>query len=144
MKKVIFILCVLSVLSSCRGIPNDVKRAFTYCYADVYTGIDTLINTDGYYNRRTFFYKNGLVFEGYYPERDYLELQKLKEFSEERFTSTYFIGIYQIYGDTLKIQYIRETQSLNDAGRGTEKWYKIIDKKTIMCINLLKNTSIER
>ena len=81
MKKVIFILCALCALSSCRGIPNDVKKAFTYCYADVYTGIDTLINTDGYYNRRTFFYKNGLVVEGYYPERDHLELQKLKEFT---------------------------------------------------------------
>ena len=132
MKKVIFILCALCALSSCRGIPNDVKKAFTYCYADVYTGIDTLINTDGYYNRRTFFYKNGLVVEGYYPERDHLELQKLKEFSEERFTSMYFIGIYRIYGDTLKIQYIRETQSLNDAGSGMEKWYKIIDKNTML------------
>lgn len=123
---------------------NDVKKAFTYCYADAYTGIDTLINTDGYYNRRTFFYKNGLVVEGYYPERDHLELQKLKEFSEERFTSMYFIGIYRIYGDTLKIQYIRETQSLNDAGSGIEKWYKIIDKNTMLCINDFNNTTIKR
>jgi len=71
-------------------------------------------------------------------------LQKLKEFSEERFTSMYFIGIYRIYGDTLKIQYIRETQSLNDAGSGMEKWYKIIDKNTMLCINDFNNTTIER
>lgn len=144
MKKIIFILGALYTLSSCRGIPCDVKKAFTYCYTDRYTGIDTLINIDGYYNRRTFFFKNGLVVEGYYPEHDNMELQKLKEFSNERFAFTYFIGIYKIYGDTLKIQYVRETQSLNDAGSGREKWYKILNKNKMLCINDFNNTIVKR
>jgi len=144
MKKIILILCMFYALSSCRGVPRDVKNAFTYCYADAYTGIDTLINTDGYYNRRTFFYKNGLVFEGYYPEYDHLELQELKEFSKESISYRSYLGIYRIYGDTLKIQYIRETRSLNDAGDGREKWYKIIDKETMLCVNDFRNTTIKK
>jgi len=35
---------------ACSAIPKSIKKAFTYChYNGKYTGIDTLINIDGYY-----------------------------------------------------------------------------------------------
>jgi len=36
-------------MSACLSIPKSIKNSFTYCYDGKYTGIDTLINIDGYY-----------------------------------------------------------------------------------------------
>ena len=45
----IIIMCALTMLA-CNAIPKSIKNSFTYChYNGKYTGIDTLINIDGYY-----------------------------------------------------------------------------------------------
>ena len=56
-KRVFFIMTTLVfIMSKCSintSIPESVKTSFTYCYQGVYTGIDSLINIDGYYREMT-------------------------------------------------------------------------------------------
>ena len=165
-------------MSACLSIPKSLKNSFTYCYDGKYTGIDTLINIDGYYkemflNRKSptiggflkdtslyyidttyhyfMFYNNGLyvynIRDIYYDYSSRKWVKKdvssfLKDFSKnsEAIGAKSFYGNswgnYIISGDTIKVQRISKAMSLNDNWQMQETWYKIIDKNTILCINI--------
>ncbi len=123
-------------------VPYETKWRFYYYYDNEYTGLDTLINLDGFYHVKVddkstikraqdtlypsyVFYKNGYVNlnTGY----EYL-LNKYDEFS-------HFDGMWGDYGryilveDTIKLQYIMSPGGMS---RGmAEIWFKIIDENTI-------------
>jgi hypothetical protein len=116
--------------------------------------IDSLINTKGYYNSgywNFMFYDNGLFVYGF-EDRNYERYEDdatkknillfLKEISEDEQAKGIKLfydfddwGSYVICGDTIKMQIMHKSYSLNDAWHGKEKWYKIIDKSTIQLIN---------
>ncbi|MDR2906548.1 MAG: hypothetical protein LBU91_00975 [Bacteroidales bacterium] len=171
--------CTLSACAYYPRIPKSVKKSFTYCYDNKYTGIDTLINTNGYYKEMILikksptiggflkdtsiyyidtsynhfmFYNNGMfvynIHNAYYDDRkktvikkDILSLMKIFSQNSEAPGANYFYGNnwgrYIICEDTIKVQQIHKGQSLNDSWHLSEKWYKIIDKNTILCINLI-------
>jgi hypothetical protein len=149
MKKITFttMICLCIVLS-CNGIPPKVRDAFTYCHINKYTGIDTVINVKGYYGR-SIFYDNGLVFRniGDYNSKRHknneeknipLFLQEVAENAETKDSKFFYdvinCGTYILCGDTIKIQSIHKSYSLNDYWRGSEEWFKIIDRNTLVCI----------
>jgi hypothetical protein len=133
MKRIIFIsMACLCLTTSCNSIPRKIKNAYTFCYVDTYTGIDTLINTIGYYsnsqnsNQRMIFYDNGLIVSriGDYNEERWKnnEPDNIPLFLKEMVDSPYakdaifyygFIdcGHYIISGDTIKVQMIHKGSS---------------------------------
>ena len=145
MKKTILIIIAYACLASSCGAPRRIKNAFTYCYTDTYTGIDTLINIDGYYSAHPsmIFYDNGLVVGpfgfGYNMEQfrnnDTLFLKEIAENPEAKYSKTFYdfinCGSYVICGDTIKVQLIHKSYSMNDDWVGREFWYKIIDRDSL-------------
>lgn len=137
-------------LLSCWGIPSDVRKAFTYCYSGTYTGLDTLINLDGYYHGPSMiFYTNGMVVSPSRLNFSYNNVTFSKDASlffqgitgdpeakdSKRFFSSVDCGGYVICGDTIKVQLIHKSYSINDNWSGDEEWYKIIDRNTLQLIN---------
>ena len=147
MKKVIFLvpLIMLMIFTSCTLIiPCRIKKEFRYCFDGENTGLDTLINVNGYYapspgitqwNNRTWaidtlkpafvFYDNGFVFET--TCIDYL--------IENKKFSFFWVadpGGYILHGDTIKLQTL-DTPGGQSRELG-EIWFKIIDRNTIQRI----------
>lgn len=162
MKKNIIALIVIATLTSC-GVPHYIKQNFTYCYDGQNTGIDTLINIDGYYKitclqerderyttkgqwvhkidtlcTNLMFYKDGIfVNEFNDPDRNRKDIQlyfkKLVKNKKNKKLNARFYGIYKIYRDTIKTQYINYT-GLTNTWMAYETWYKVINKGTIKII----------
>jgi hypothetical protein len=125
-------------------VPYETRKEFTYCYNGNYTGIDSLINIDGYYHfppkskdkeslGNVKAYHNCMFFkDGFFVFDVCLECLK----SDETIEHTDFYkgggrwGLYKIDGDVIK------TYSLNPLGSMSldlsEIWFKIIDNKTIL------------
>lgn len=107
---------------------KGVIHEFTYCFDGKVTGLDTLINTNGYYLN--------------YKVRDYIfynygftKTANFEHWKEQVPTesSKYGIyGVYNVFNDTIKVQYITppngKTQGKYDV------WFKVIDKNTIQMI----------
>lgn len=126
-KKIVCIL-FLVLLTGC-FVTNETKKMFTYCYNDTYTGLDTLININGYYSMpkisKTY---NGNLFEDTIHCMFYENGFFIKDFWPEENRGLY--GRYIICYDTIKAQYLYPPQSVN-AGIN-EVWYKILDKNKII------------
>ncbi len=142
-------------VASCSSIPRRIKNAFTYCHVDAYTGLDTLININGFYTLGTIFYDNGLAVD--LINDDAVNLQRkdslyLKELVEKRkykkgkYSYYNFIdcGGYTICGDTIKVKMIHKGYSINDFWIGRETWYKIIDKNTLLVLGDFLITTNEK
>lgn len=160
MKKAILIIIACACLAlSCSSIPKRVRNAFTYCYTGTYTGIDTLININGYYSvvdsynaTSIMFYDNGLAAIGnvsYNMEQldknkplFYKEVAENPETKEAKhFYNLIDCGSYVICGDTIKIQMIYGVRSIDDNLIGMERWYKIIDKDTLQFLDAFPVTT---
>jgi hypothetical protein len=105
---------------------------------DTYTGIDTLIDIDGYYYNSMIFYDNGLVVDdiwfGYTSERYEnvsLFLKEIVDNPEAKDSKSFYdfvrCGSYVICSDTIKVQMMYKSHSFNDNWSAYEHWYKIID-----------------
>jgi len=143
MKRVaIFIFLASIIFTNCSfSVPPRIKKEFKYCYTGEKTGLDTLININGYYaaapgitqwNGRIWpndtlipayvFYSNGFVFKTTAID-DFIENKKiiLRGMVEP--------GGYVLRGDTIKLQYVNapggQSRDL------VEIWFKIIDGNTI-------------
>ena len=107
MKHAISFLLILFGFSSCAIIMESFKpKGFTYRYKAEYTGIDTLLNIDGYFLndsscKAVMFYRDGsaAVME-VVDEGDLLQENKNKYYYYPRW------GSYRIEGDTIKAQII--------------------------------------
>jgi len=140
MKKIILIIIVCACFTlSCNSIPRNIKNAYTYCHANTYTGIDTLINIEGYYSNSMMFYDNGLVIANnsmsLFSDMTTLFSNEIAADFETKDMKLFYnlinCGKYVICGDTIKVQMIHKSYSINDSWHGREKWYKIVDKNTI-------------
>jgi hypothetical protein len=142
MKKTILTIVACTCLaSSCICIPRKIKKAFTYCYTNTYTGIDTLINIEGYHFNSLLFYDNGLVVRPisrntyYLRFKEFSFLNEIAENPETKESKSFYnfadCGSYVISGDTIKVQMIHNYHSMNDDWKGLEEWYKIIDRNTL-------------
>ncbi|MDL2323158.1 hypothetical protein LJC52_04135 [Bacteroidales bacterium OttesenSCG-928-A17] len=48
-KAIITFMISMCLLTTYAGIPKKIRNAFAFCYNNTYTGLDTLINIDGYF-----------------------------------------------------------------------------------------------
>ena len=174
-----FILLTL-IVTSCGYVsaPRYIKKGFTYKFENKYTGIDTVININGYFvkkipNRRTvysigwktqvryeddtiysrfLFYPNGIYVAGFHDfnnlkqdksediNRYFAEIvhDSVGKVKREFYTYSEW-GSYKLYHDTIKVQFIYRPGilALNDSWEAYESWYKVIDRNTIIEINLI-------
>ena len=151
MKKLtFFIIAFASLTFSCISIPMSIKNAFTFCYTDIYTGIDTLINIDGHYSA-LIFYENGLVARPIYMDieqlrrNDFSFIEKVAKNPETKESKSFYnfidCGSYVIDGDMIKVQMLHNHHSINDEWDGIEEWYKIIDKNTLLLVDMFLLTT---
>jgi hypothetical protein len=132
------VICTICSSCSCHITPQYVKDYFNYCYDGAYTGIDTLINIEGYYEPHLMFYKDGTCINGFMG----IWRKTIQEQFEEMVNAPREMkvfhwdnnwGCYVICGDTIKVRTVKR------AGCGgmdaiwwlDEKWFKIIDKNTL-------------
>ncbi len=75
LKKLNLLLLIVVICSSCgcNIVPQYIKQDFNYCYDGIDTGIDSLINIEGYYvlsdendfPSRLMFYRDGIYVDGF-------------------------------------------------------------------------------
>ena len=146
--KLALIVCTCLMLSCC-SIPRHIKNAFTNCYANTYTGLDTLINIDGYYGEMIF-YDNGMAIRTIYHLRE-SDCPKYSSYMDEvivnphskcakKFYNSIDCGSYVIYGDTIKVQMISDYNS-HTGWDSWEKWNKIVDKNILTILENFRLTT---
>jgi hypothetical protein len=157
MKQVISFLLFLNLLFfSCSfPVPQRFRDALA-CYNGNYTGLDTLINTHGFYTKLilsdngglsdrmdgvyqmdTLYYNilffNDGIFKGGIEERDIPIIDYLDQSATKNgYIAAQFEGIYLVSGDTIKVKCINYSGSINNSWGGREIWYRIYDKNTII------------
>lgn len=115
MKRLIILVFSLALLGSCISLkPKD----FTYQYKNEYTGLDTLININGYYSSQRecdstfysiyFFYPNGLFTIA--TGTDLSEVVKCFEDKDRKSAVCDYPswGVYRMVDDTIKTQTVRQ------------------------------------
>jgi hypothetical protein len=158
-RHILIIFIFIHITQFCNCIPPNIKNAFIYRYSGTYTGLDTLINIQGYYSQSLLFYNNGILISGF-DDFNYkrIEIEESKNISlffsevvenDETKEAKFFYnsincGTYIICGDTIKMQIIHKSYSMNDTWDGWERWCKIIDKNTLQFINYFPITISEK
>jgi len=149
MKRIVIFISLASIIFvSCSFIvPRRIKKEFKYCFTGEKTGLDTLININGYYapspdgiiqwngriltkdtlNPNYLFYDNGFV-TNMIDSRYLLENNKVSSMKRRNLFDG-DPGGYVLHGDTIKMQFI-ESPAIRTRGMW-EVWFKIIDKNTI-------------
>lgn len=163
-KPAIYLFVWLSILSGC-GIstPLRTKRSFTYCFDGENTGLDSLIDINGFFYMKSDINQNLIIDKGnvgnFYPNFKFyengfvhnnpyilLDLNKSKFGSWIDNYSGADFGRYILKGDTIKIQLVEppggQTQEIYEVG------LVIIDKYNIRPIywgdpDLVSNATVE-
>ena len=134
----ILVLISLVLITSC-FVPKRVKRDFTYCFENKYTGLDSFINTQGfYYLISKTDYNNSdpgdSPIEGYiFYNNGFATTKHPSGWLQANTNDKYgFFGKYDLSGDTIKVQLMGSPigQSMDKY----EVWFKIIDNNTIEII----------
>lgn len=140
----IIVIAIAILCTSCitYPVPGRLKKVLN-CYSGKYTGLDTLINTQGYYSlpsgvqskslSEIIFFNDGIFIGniGCYQSTNTSEcLDQMVRNGQAFSIRAFYQGTYNVSGDTIKVQYI-STGSAN-VYFGIEMWYKIIDKNTIV------------
>lgn len=157
-------LLFIILLSSCaqKGLPDYVSDKFTYCFDGKDTGIESLININGYYviaqpfsnfgynssdtsYFNLMFYSNGVCIINFFPSdgRQIVDNKYIPQYFKKIIDNPEFAlgfykyerwGRYIVEGDTIKAQCIYRPRK----GETTkiwgvnEIWYKIINDTTII------------
>ena len=158
MRQLIICLMAFSFFSCRWPVPHMLKQEFN-CYTGQYTGLDTLINTHGFYETMTIrdytgmnisgmkdgkyqklgidtlysqivFFNDGLYVGGVGIGGETVFEHINKAGIEDGRVWGRVAGTYMITGDTIKVKCIY-LDSANNDWAGDEFWYKIIDKNTI-------------
>ena len=151
-------IVVFFLISCSYPVPKRLKRELN-CYADSYTGLDTLINTHGYYSRMVVHDHTGLsgmkdgkfqplgIDTSYYDFLFFNDgvfignvgasgmtiseyLNRMATIGESFDDRSFYQGTYSVVGDTIKVQFI--SPGYANTWAGFEVWYRIIDKNTLV------------
>ncbi|HEY5823249.1 MAG TPA: hypothetical protein VIT44_02720 [Cyclobacteriaceae bacterium] len=150
MKQIYVIIIILGTLISCSNYPVPIKlRKDLDCHNGKYTGLDTIINIQGFYTNKIYewkefeyhgssyaldnmiFFADGICVGGINSITPTEELLNKMGVNDESFDWRCFHqGTYKIFNDTLKVQLINAGNA--NVWGGIEIWYKIVDKNTIV------------
>lgn len=142
----LYLYVLLTILSGCGiGTPLRTKSSFSYCFDGENTGLDSLINIDGFFYMKSKINENILLNESnigyFYPsfvfyKKNFVHINPYYDlvFSKPKSSLHNFFdthtraefGSYILNGDTIKIQLVEppggQTQDIY------EVWFVIIDK----------------
>ena len=140
MRRLLLILLICILFSGCIGIStyNNFKQNFSYLkFNNQSDKTNGLFNISGYYalTDNTNYTSYFMFFkDGSYADQIYFdEENNINGFSV-------FHGLYQIYGDTIKVQIMFKGVGLTGSSYN-EKCYKVIDRNTLKLIYLGKITT---
>lgn len=155
---ILFLMLSLGLFSCSFPVPQKFKENFE-CFSGKYTGLDTLINTHGFYtqmfvidNTGLSTWKNGKRVEmgidtSFYSFMFFTDGIFIGDIGYPGLTVPEYInhctlkgehvwgsieGIYTVSGDTIKIKWIGSGGHANNQWYGREIWYKVIDRNTIL------------
>lgn len=158
MDKAKYFLFVFVLLTSCIQsyiVPNKIKKKLTICYDAKPTNLESKINTKGYYQSTDIWWNTSSYGKTYNPRWDTSKFNILFfndgicaygfhswKYTEEKYLATIskipdaeisslYKGLYQVIGDTIKIQVINDCRGAAPTWMGAEILYKIIDRNTI-------------
>jgi len=147
--------------------PRNIKERFKFLYEERNTGIDSLLNINGYFDleprieesgfinfERRLFFIDGICVIGildYNEKRFYNGRENITELFKEIARNdslgvkSYFYkdlswGNYFLSGDTIKIQSVSRPElfEMDRSWGASESWFKIIDRNTIVRIYFRK------
>lgn len=115
--KIIILLQLLFVMHSCYTVHKSVIQDFDYCYSKSETGIESLININGYYEvSYTSLIENKVIRQEavvFYDDGIYLEFPSVEMLLDSHSISkkswgemNVNCGIYKLFLDTIKVQYV--------------------------------------
>jgi len=165
MKNNVFVfLTALFLTSSCvySRMSGPLKKEFAAVYTNQNTGLDSLLNINGYFTEwflkenedlggkvyfvdsirqpriNFMFLPNGLCMYGYYDsphhEVDFLKVRTNRKKNIYYKSGTTFCGFYTLFNDTIHVKLVNRPTSLTRTWMAFEAWYKIIDKNTLQII----------
>jgi|GEM_PF-1476635 len=164
MKKIVCFLLVMTSLTSCVyfSVPSKLEKEFNFCYTNRYTGLDTLLNIEGYYTVGIISnnsYHSGSIIETdtiylsllFYPDGMFVRnfdnydtnisnyLSNVVKYPGEGIFQSFHNwcswGCYSIHGDTVKVMFMNHPSSPSPTWYVYENWFLIVDKNTIQRIN---------
>jgi hypothetical protein len=158
----IFIICLaigLSISSCGFKPPSKVTQGFKYCYDGKNTGLDTIINIQGYYTMghphvrsglnavykpridtvdiNFMFFPDGIFLYNFFdhnkniPEYFKRIVENTNNGKTDHFFKSFYWGRYIVEKDTIKAQYFNIPKSLNDGWFSGEIWFNIISKNEV-------------
>jgi hypothetical protein len=135
-----YLFITLLLFAGCANQPSyrSVKKHFTNKLEGGFTGLDSLIDINGYYSMRDLsherenpdyryniiFFKDGMFARQFFPSWLPAKVEDVENFGASEW------GVYRIEGDTIKTQGIHHGTWIVPYG-GLEEWYKIINKTCI-------------
>ena len=151
MDRLVYILIFIIGISACsnykylnNNVPNSIKTNFSLCYNREGTGIDSLINIQGYYKQTKDMYKGEGITRSFeytmFFFSDGLFARQFGDISDDSSAVTPIInayewGLYRVCGDTILLQYINHPSKMAPWG-AWESMYVVVDRNTIKQINL--------
>ncbi|MCF8298873.1 MAG: hypothetical protein K9J13_15095 [Saprospiraceae bacterium] len=163
MKKGIILLFAIAFFSSCYfyKVPRYIEKNFDYCYNEHPSGLDTIINLKGFYRlpvikkdkpEDTTFWNFLLlpdgtcIFDFYLYDkinRKPLNINVID--SSNVLIGSQFKGLYQVFGDTIKIKLINHISfGMAPTWAAWEKSFKIVDKNTLQYIKSIPFSSRDK
>ena len=112
MKTKLFII-ILSclIISACQNhVPKSIKKSFVYCYDDRYTGIDSLINIDGYYKEMSL-HKRSPTVGGFLKDTSIYYIDTSYFYFMFYDNGLYVYSISDIYYDEYKKEWIKKDKT---------------------------------
>jgi hypothetical protein len=146
--KIIFCLCLLTVVSSCI-VPRHIKKTYIGCYDGTPTGIDSILDLSGYYLASSFdesfatrcrflvFYDDGMVFRGgdWITESYDCNVHIQSEFHHAKTDSKFGWranewGLYELKDNTIKVEFVHHPSPPERYASYIVR-YIVIDRHTI-------------
>jgi hypothetical protein len=135
------LICCILIISSCvpKSIKGIIGNKYTYLFDGKITGLDTMLNLNGYYHT----INGGSIGNTYflfYNDGTYADLIHVINTKQNKSDSIRIIngwGHYIIHNDTIKAQVIEVYGGIIDSGYTkyiadvVDRWFKIISKDTI-------------
>ncbi len=134
MKKIYLILLISVLVSGCIGIHtyNNLKKDLSYLKFDNRPNkTNGLFNINGCYAKTN--KTNFTTYFIFYEDGSYVNQVFIGEKNNIMRISKYYIGLYKLYGDTIRVQMMHKGVGLTGSSY-SEDWYKIVDKNTLKII----------
>ncbi len=143
MKKIILKILFLFTLCGCPSIYYSYNSDFSMCYKEGNTGLDSIINLNGYYRHASVYYgRTSYCNRLFYPNGVFIDYFDEVSFQEHKIKRNGFYnrgtlwGVYRLVNDTIIAQTMEAPGGMSWLKEDLA--FKIIDSVTIMKLDFWK------